>query len=370
MEKEAEEEPVYMNALETGAFWPDEEEFKNMLISESKFRVDIVGDWTTPFVKQESKWRYNLYKNWLKFLDEGFAIGDEDFIGYEQEVGTNSMGYYNGNTDNIDSNRNSYDDSFISSSLSQSTPFNNGKNIDSDYEDETRAVGPEYRWKGGLLSSEQVQQQQQQQQQQPQKTRSSSRANGNNISKSSRSSSSSSSSSRNDNDVVIDPRIAQYDAWLASQMQSGVWQDVEEAEQNERRRLSSGVAGDLSLPSNEDNKKDERSRNDRARFDDWFEEDNNNSKINNNNNNSNNNDNIYDEQYEKRRLSSQSKEQYMTMNKNLNGYKESDNGRSRSASGIRSGSGSSGRRVIKDRQSTGANDLKDTFEEDFDTDDY
>ena len=61
------------------AFWPDQDEFKDMLLTESRFRVDLVGDWTAPFVKEETKWRYKLYKRWLTFLDEGLDLGiDED----------------------------------------------------------------------------------------------------------------------------------------------------------------------------------------------------------------------------------------------------------------------------------------------------
>lgn len=43
-------------------------------MDESKFRVNVVGDWTAPFVKAETKWRYRLYKSWLNFLDQG--VGD------------------------------------------------------------------------------------------------------------------------------------------------------------------------------------------------------------------------------------------------------------------------------------------------------
>lgn len=49
-------------------FWPDADEFKNMLIDESQWRVGIVGGWSKPFIKAETKWRYSLYKSWLRFL--------------------------------------------------------------------------------------------------------------------------------------------------------------------------------------------------------------------------------------------------------------------------------------------------------------
>lgn len=53
------------------SFWPDKEEFKNMLIEESKARIEVTGDWIKPLVKQEAKWRYGLYKGFLKFAGEG-----------------------------------------------------------------------------------------------------------------------------------------------------------------------------------------------------------------------------------------------------------------------------------------------------------
>ena len=31
------------------SFWPSEEEFKDLLLDESRMRVEIVGDWMTPF---------------------------------------------------------------------------------------------------------------------------------------------------------------------------------------------------------------------------------------------------------------------------------------------------------------------------------
>lgn len=54
-----------------------------MLLDESRFRVETIGDWVAPLVKAETKWRYNIYKSWLGFLDQGFGdtfdIEDEDF---------------------------------------------------------------------------------------------------------------------------------------------------------------------------------------------------------------------------------------------------------------------------------------------------
>jgi len=64
-------------------FWPDKEEFKDLLLEESEWRVDLLGNWIAPMVREETKWRYDLYKAWLGFLDEGlgdgFDIVSEDF---------------------------------------------------------------------------------------------------------------------------------------------------------------------------------------------------------------------------------------------------------------------------------------------------
>jgi hypothetical protein len=46
-----------------------------MLLDESQWRADLIGDWCVPFIRAETKWRYNLYKGWLQFLDEGIGDG-------------------------------------------------------------------------------------------------------------------------------------------------------------------------------------------------------------------------------------------------------------------------------------------------------
>ena len=78
-------------------FWPDSNEFKNMLIDESQWRAGIIGDWAKPLIKSETKWRYKLYKSWLQFLDEGIgdgfdvvADGFEDYYG-DMEGDTREM---------------------------------------------------------------------------------------------------------------------------------------------------------------------------------------------------------------------------------------------------------------------------------------
>jgi len=56
-------------------FWPDSQEFKDMLLDESEWRVGLIGPWSAPLIRQEAKWRYDLYKKWLTFLDEGLGDG-------------------------------------------------------------------------------------------------------------------------------------------------------------------------------------------------------------------------------------------------------------------------------------------------------
>jgi hypothetical protein len=62
---------VYDEGSQT--FWPDKEEFKDMLLDESKWRIDVVGPWVAPLVREETKLRFSLYKKWLEFLDQGFG---------------------------------------------------------------------------------------------------------------------------------------------------------------------------------------------------------------------------------------------------------------------------------------------------------
>lgn len=46
-----------------------------MLLDESEWRSGLIGDWSVPFIREETKWRYKIYKNWLNFLDEGIGDG-------------------------------------------------------------------------------------------------------------------------------------------------------------------------------------------------------------------------------------------------------------------------------------------------------
>ena len=49
---------------------------KDLLIEESKARIQVTGDWMKPLVQAEAKWRYNLYKSFLSFVgnDLGVAV--------------------------------------------------------------------------------------------------------------------------------------------------------------------------------------------------------------------------------------------------------------------------------------------------------
>ena len=74
------------------------DEFKDMLLDESQWRSGIIGTWSVPFIREETKWRYKLYKNWLKFLDEGLGDGfDVVADGFDE--------HYDGDDDSDDFNR-------------------------------------------------------------------------------------------------------------------------------------------------------------------------------------------------------------------------------------------------------------------------
>jgi hypothetical protein len=93
------------------SFWPELEEFKDMLILESRFRVDMAGDWTTPFVREETKWRYKLYKRWLNFLAEDVDVDHNDYDHcnmqekYDDSDICSHVGDYNRNYITMGSNR-------------------------------------------------------------------------------------------------------------------------------------------------------------------------------------------------------------------------------------------------------------------------
>ena len=48
-----------------------------MLADEAQFRVDLLGEWTKPWVKREARWRFESYRWWLDFLDEGIPLMEE-----------------------------------------------------------------------------------------------------------------------------------------------------------------------------------------------------------------------------------------------------------------------------------------------------
>ena len=58
--------------MHVSGFWPDANEFRDMLVEEAKWRLEIVGPMApivSSLVKSETKWRYNLYVSFLDFLD-------------------------------------------------------------------------------------------------------------------------------------------------------------------------------------------------------------------------------------------------------------------------------------------------------------
>lgn len=78
--KSTDSEPYYGDGSPV-SFWPDIDEFKDMLLDESKWRVDVIGPWSAPLIRLETKWRYNLYRTWLQFLDEGIGDGFDEIPG-------------------------------------------------------------------------------------------------------------------------------------------------------------------------------------------------------------------------------------------------------------------------------------------------
>lgn len=75
--------------VEPLSFWPGSDEFKDLLLEESRWRIKVAGRWSLPLVREETKWRYYLYKKWLQLLDEGtdgggpsrYELRSDDFNG-------------------------------------------------------------------------------------------------------------------------------------------------------------------------------------------------------------------------------------------------------------------------------------------------
>lgn len=76
------------------SFLPTLPEFKALLVKESRFRMNIVGDWIAPLLRLENKWRYKLYEGFLHFLDVGLgeavdravtALDSDDSDGYDED---------------------------------------------------------------------------------------------------------------------------------------------------------------------------------------------------------------------------------------------------------------------------------------------
>jgi hypothetical protein len=90
-------------SAEPASFWPDTEEFKDMLLDESQWRLNMIGDWASPFVRSETKWRYQLYKRWLQLLDEGLGDGF-DVVPEAFDSDNNYDAYEYGDNDDVDDN--------------------------------------------------------------------------------------------------------------------------------------------------------------------------------------------------------------------------------------------------------------------------
>ena len=58
--------------------WVDMDTFRNLLRTEADLRLRILGDDWANTVKSESKWRLNLYKNWLWMLHNG--VGEDPLV--------------------------------------------------------------------------------------------------------------------------------------------------------------------------------------------------------------------------------------------------------------------------------------------------
>ena len=52
---EEEEEEEEDGSLYVSGFWPDRREFRDLLLEEARWRVNIVGEWSAPLVRAESK---------------------------------------------------------------------------------------------------------------------------------------------------------------------------------------------------------------------------------------------------------------------------------------------------------------------------
>jgi hypothetical protein len=92
---------INLGVTTANPFWPTVEEFQDMLLQESMWRINLIGKWCTPAVKSETKWRNNLYRDFMYFLDEGLGDG---FDTVEEE--TFGVGEYD------DSYDDDYDDDY------------------------------------------------------------------------------------------------------------------------------------------------------------------------------------------------------------------------------------------------------------------
>ena len=57
----------------SSGMWPDMETFRSLLRNEAGLRLRILGDDWKDIVRDESKWRHDLYKEWLWALHNGLG---------------------------------------------------------------------------------------------------------------------------------------------------------------------------------------------------------------------------------------------------------------------------------------------------------
>ena len=135
----ANDDLINLGITTANPFWPTVEEFQDMLLQESMWRINLVGRWCIPAVKSETKWRSNLYKDLMFFLDEGLGDGfdvveeetfgeeddydDEDYYDEEEEEEEEDEYDIEGKDDDVMSRRSRYQ-----------FPSNSGRSYNSNYD--------------------------------------------------------------------------------------------------------------------------------------------------------------------------------------------------------------------------------------------
>lgn len=94
------DELMRLGVTTANPFWPSQDEFQDMLLQESLWRINIIGKWVTPFVKAEAKWRNRLYEDFMYVLDEGLGDGFDTVAG--EAFGADDEYYDDGYDDEYD----------------------------------------------------------------------------------------------------------------------------------------------------------------------------------------------------------------------------------------------------------------------------